>query len=162
MKERLPAAARYSVRIDSRATFRAFYEEHGGDPVMHGERLLFRDGWTHSATDHRGPEWPPPSDPAKALELIAVYWRRRHSVLAAKADDLREAIANLEGTMRTRSSPLMQQRRFRDEETGRVVVSVEPVSIDNLRERLAILVEDAAEAKRFLDKTEAKERRSGN
>ena len=43
------------IRINTKDTYRIFYQLHGGEPVIHGNRLLFRDGWSYSrVAEERG------------------------------------------------------------------------------------------------------------
>jgi hypothetical protein len=64
--------------IDFVQYFRDFCAQHGPEePVQQGRRLLFSDGWSFNAYSHRGPEWPPPSDPVKLRTIKITYWRAR-------------------------------------------------------------------------------------
>jgi hypothetical protein len=62
--------------IDFRQYFRDFCAQHG-EPVQQGNRLLFPDGWSYHSLSHKGPEWPPPSDPVKLRVIKITYWRAR-------------------------------------------------------------------------------------
>jgi hypothetical protein len=63
------AVERLEVAVNWQELFMEFCRQHGGDPVFHDGRLLFQDGWTHSADNHRGPSWPPSTEP---IELDCV------------------------------------------------------------------------------------------
>ena len=99
---------RIRIRLDWKAYFVAFCQEHGEGPLFHRGRLLFRDGWTYSSTDYKGPEWPPPEDEEELLKLLLTYWTLRRS--AVKKELVSEAIklAQLKEATMVRSAPLQQ------------------------------------------------------
>ena len=73
-----------SVRLDWEEYFRRFCLAHGGakhPPLMRAGRLWFEDGWGYSATDHAGPEWPPPTDEDELVRVRRVYWKLRRSAV---------------------------------------------------------------------------------
>lgn len=80
---------RFRIEIDWAEYFRAFSVKHGGDPLVIGNRLVFGDGWAYALHDHRGPEFPPPENPAEAAALRMAYWRRRQAVVRGEANRLR-------------------------------------------------------------------------
>lgn len=156
VKTQLPLSARRTIRIDHRATFRAFCDAHGGDPIMHNGTLLFRDGWRHSATSYRGPEFAPPDDTAERVALIHAYWRRRREVLELRHRDLELAIANLDDAQRASTAPLYERVTYRGD--AGMVTETRPIDVIALREQLDILASDLDEAKRIEAQTKPKER----
>lgn len=92
-----------AVELDWAAYWRAFQDLHGGDPVRVGGRLLFRDGWTYSAYDHAGPEWPPPREPGQLRALQKEYWSAHRWRVNAEREDLVRRADALDGEARARS-----------------------------------------------------------
>ena len=120
------------ITLDWPGYFRAFCTDHGGDPVVHEGRLLFRDGWRYSMSDHRGPEWPPPEDLTELKRLMTTYWHRKRVIVAHDVRQLEEAIKVLANAQRDRPTPLQRVVRYRDE-TGKVVTHRGPLNLDVLR-----------------------------
>ena len=125
-------------KLDWRAYFRAFCEAHGGDPVAHGGRLLFQDGWQYSSTDHAGPEWPPPEDPNKLLALRRFYWQRRRQIVEAEWRKLWEAVRGLEELQGHKSAPLQSQAGREGGERR----AAGPLDLAGLKARLSWLQDD--------------------
>lgn len=97
------------VAVDWRATFEEFCRLHG-EPVHHGGRLIFADGWAHAADDWKGPAWPPPAAADERQRLIRAYWTARLGIVkrlrqAAEInlDDIARACR-----LRGAGAPLMQ------------------------------------------------------
>lgn len=85
------------VVLDWPAYFREFCQAHtvrGGGYVVDGGRLLFGDGWTAAADDHKGPYTPPPADPRLLAALLVRYWRRRLQIVRGEC---KRAADTLEG-----------------------------------------------------------------
>lgn len=141
-----PVARPVSVRLDWRAYFREFSALHGGDPVIYKGRLLFADGWTYSASDYQGPEWPPPDDPKALANLQRWYWGRRRTIVRHELFTLRESLLSLETAQRNRSAPLQQIVTVKvwNEGLGRDanVWQAKNVDLEGMRGRLAWLEED--------------------
>jgi hypothetical protein len=129
------------VHLDWRAYFRAFSEAHGGDPVYHGGRLLFADGWQYSSTDHAGPEWAPPESEEELRRLVRAYWKRRLQIVTAERKLLWERLKGLEQLQAAKSLPLQRTAREPDGE-GRVKMVRGPLDLDGMRARLAWLADD--------------------
>lgn len=88
----IPGTQRLDVRIDGRAAYLAFAKRHG-EPEEWGGRLWFRDGWSRSASDHKGPIWDPPDDPQELKAVQVRYWTQRRDfavgLLRAAAEEAR-------------------------------------------------------------------------
>lgn len=132
------------VELDWDGYWRAFREAHGDNPLEVGGRLLFRDGWTYSASDPSGPEWPPPADPNRRAKLIARYWSRRRDVCHAELVTLKHQLEKLKGLAACRSAPLQQRATFADPETGRLRQEKGPLDLAGMEGRLAWLAADVA------------------
>ena len=128
-------------RLDWRAYFRAFSEAHGGDPVEHGGRLLFADGWQYSSTDHAGPEWPAPEDEQELRRLQTYYWNRRLWIVRTERNKLYEKLKGLEELQGTKSVALQTVARQPDE-AGRSSVKRGPLDLAGMQARLAWLKAD--------------------
>jgi len=137
-------------RIDWRAYFFRFSTEHGGDPVQFEGRLLWADGWGHSATDYRGPEYPPPEDPVELARLARAYWQERRRMVTAERRLLSARLENLESLQRGRSVALQQRELAVDERSGTASVVTGDLDLSALRGRLAWLGQDAADCERKL------------
>ena len=96
-------------RIDWRAYFRRFCELHG-EPMEHEGRLLFPDAWTYSLTDHAGPEWEPPADPARVKAMRLAYQRLRLARIEGELEELGNASESLKAMTMSRSAPVMVRR----------------------------------------------------
>ena len=135
-----------NVRLDWWAYWQAFKDMHG-EPVDLGWCLAFPDGWTYSRSDPRGPESPPPADPAEHLVLRVRYWRARLSQVEAEARRLRVLIDALRNLQRGKSASL-QHRFFVPDEAGGGHTERGPVNAESLEAgRLAWLQNDAEECR---------------
>lgn len=83
-----------NLRVDWRAYWHAFMAEHG-EPEEWSGRCWFPDGWSYSAFDHRGPEWPPPVDPEELRQVQIKYWTQRRAFAARRFERLRIEIENV-------------------------------------------------------------------
>jgi len=137
------------VELDWRAYFFAFQAEHGGDPVMYGNRLLFRDGWRYSATDYAGPEWAPPEDKRELLLLRTAYWLKRLSMVKTERELVSRELKALAEMQAVRSAKLQQVVRFADEDGCRRQSSVQ-VDFDPLLARFKWLEGDIADCEQQL------------
>lgn len=140
------------VKLDWKAYFESFCELHG-KPVDHAGRLLFSDGWTYSRTDHKGPEWPPPSSPGELAELQKVYWGIRLRKAELDYADAKRIYENLEGMTRSRSGTLKTKIRYFDEETNRYRRGVTDVNLDSMKDEVLILKEEVEECQKHLKMT---------
>lgn len=121
----------YEVVLDWRAYFKRFCEQHGGNPVSHGGRLLFGDGWSYSSTDYMGPEWSPPTDPDELRVLLTAYWTRRRLIVKAEYDALAKTFDGLKRDAAVRSVPLQQRIVVQEENAeGKIVVRQQAIDLD--------------------------------
>lgn len=120
------------IVLDHRAYFYKFCEEHGGDPVEHEGRLLFRDGWTYSNIDYAGPEWPPPPDQNEVRRLKFAYWRQFKALAVRQLGYLSRIAGDLGRLQASKSAPLM--RRVPPVENGQPWGS-ETLDLKELQER---------------------------
>lgn len=104
------------VQVDWRTYFKEFELAHGGNPVLHGNRLLYHDGWTYSATDEAGPEWPPPEDEDERNSLIKVYWVKRRKIVQAELSALEKVAKGLDVMQQGKSLPIQYTVRTTNEE----------------------------------------------
>lgn len=127
------------IELDWRAYFMGFQAVHGGEPIYYEplKRLLFRDGWTY-ALDIRGPEWPPPSDPRQAKELIQEYWRLRRIIINTKLVGFKRTIADLEEIQKLRSAPIQRKVKTRDE-TGRIISQPDTLDFVSMQNTVEVL-----------------------
>lgn len=93
------------ILVDWREYYLSFLQEHG-DPVEHGGRLLFEDGWTYSAFDPAGPEWPPPGNKTTLKGLQITYWRLRREAVSAECGMLQMRLRAADGLQSGKSLPL--------------------------------------------------------
>lgn len=92
--------------IDWVGYYENFRDKHG-EPVSYQGRILFPDGWTYSATDFKGPEYPPPEDKLQLWEMQKAYWIIRKAMLLVEFSDLKvkaECIVELQSV---KDAPLM-------------------------------------------------------
>lgn len=101
------------LQLDWKAYYDRFDAAHGGHPLSFKGRLLWRDGWTYSSTDHAGPEWKPPEDPKELKVLQTTYWMARRSLIRDEVRRLEDDLRNLRETQRAKSVPLQVVRRVR-------------------------------------------------
>lgn len=103
------------LRLDWTAYWREFQAIHGGDPLPYRGRLLFRDGWTYSATDHAGPEWAPPGDDSvhghptgeASAKLRREYWSGHRARIVSELSPRERRLDGLRDLARGKSAPLM-------------------------------------------------------
>ena len=142
------------IELDWRATFAAFCSAHGNNPVEHGGRLLFADGWTHSASSYRGPQFPPPANPDELAELQRAYWQKRLATVEAMRAELQARLQDLEQLQKVLGSPLMAKVRYQTEDDeGRLVTvrGTAPVDTKAHEERLRGLALDVAHCWKMLN-----------
>lgn len=143
-----------SIELDWVGYFKAFSEAHGGNPLVHGGRLLFPDGWRYSASDYAGPEWAPPDDPEAHRALLRAYWGRRKGVVNSEARQLRGDLDHLRGLQSVRKVPLQALRyvKVTDPETGTSGYKAVsgPLDLTAMEGRLAWLQDDLTECDRVL------------
>jgi len=133
------------VEIDWQATYFAFREKHGNDPVLYAKRLLFRDGWMHSATDYQGPEFRPPKDPKRLLFLKRKYWQLRLAVVSEELWELRRRVRSLRSLQEARDGPLQQTSQHWDGDESKMVRTIEGLDLSPLEGRIKWLEDDTEE-----------------
>lgn len=132
--------------LDWAAYFRAFCELHG-EPVTWRGVLLFRDGWTHAAKDHRGPEWPPPDDLERLRGMRLAYWTIRLKKVKVQALQLKGEIEHLQSVKAVRSAvPMVTLREQTDE--GRWRKIAKPLDLTLLLDRLSWLSDQIKDCER--------------
>jgi hypothetical protein len=89
--------------IDFREYFKDFCAQHG-EPVKSGGRLLFPDAWMFNAFDHRGPEYPPPSDPKMRRTILVSYWKARLALIRSRLAFHAGRLRRLEGLSAARET----------------------------------------------------------
>lgn len=139
-----------SVKLDWKAYYKDFERLHGGDPVVYCGRLLFQDGWTHSATDYRGPEWPPPGDPKAYAALLEAYWTIRRSILQDEERKIVPGLRSLREAQHNRSAQIQQVNTEWNEKRCAWVPHPDPekrhgpVDIERIEQRLDWVRKDIA------------------
>jgi hypothetical protein len=112
------------IDVDWHGYFDGFCSAHGGNPILHGGRLLFSDGWTYSRTSYRGPEWPPPKDPVEKVRLILLYWRKRRIIVESQRIALADMVDGLKALQAAKSAPIMHRLTVRDDQTGKATTKL--------------------------------------
>lgn len=138
-------------KIDWRASFMRFCREHG-EPIEHEGRLVFGDGWSHSATDHRGPCWPPPEDVEKLAAIRKAYWTKRLEIVTREHTvvlDGLEAVGRVAGSRG--GAPLMVRGQGMPGARKAGQGEAREVDMEALRERLRWLAQAADECHRVLE-----------
>lgn len=130
------------VEIDWRRYFEDFCAAHGRFPLFWSGRLLFSDGWAYGATDHAGPEWPPPADPVERGRLRRLYWRLRRLAVARDLPAARLRVEQIEQLLATHSVVPQQRSVFYDEDKEGYRVHHQPVDLESARQRVAWLEAD--------------------
>lgn len=114
-------------------------------------RLLFLDGWMYSATDYKGPEYPPPTDPYKLRHLKRMYWTQRRFAVRFTINEVSAKLESIELMQDGRSVPLQQTTRFYDEELKKWVTVKGQVDTTLLKSRLKFLQDDLVVCEQMLE-----------
>ena len=132
------------IELDWHAYFVNFSSQHGGDPVEHGGRLLFRDAWQYSATDYAGPEYPPLESEQYRGELVRTYWTLRKDIVSEELYQLEYRVRGLRDLQSNKSLPIHQVFAPYWDEDKRVMVdeTIDPVDWNILESRLRWLRDD--------------------
>lgn len=137
------------VTLDWRAYFIEFCRVHG-EPVRYKDRLLFRDGFTYSATDYQGPEYPPPQDLNELDKLTLTYWKLRRQHLNTLMRSLLAEKKQLTEVQAGRSVPLQQVATIHED--GVAKKGYRSVDFDALNAKIAWVRDDLQEcAERLRD-----------
>lgn len=139
------------VVLDWKGYFVEFCRVHG-EPVEMGGRLVFRDGWSYSATDYEGPEWPPPPKFEELDELVFKYWVTRQGLLSRLLATLTHQLGQLEDLTKARSLPVQQQVVV-DTDAGKRR-GYRPLDLSLLRSKVAWVRADLEEAESRLKEIE--------
>jgi hypothetical protein len=102
---------KYHIEVDWVAYYLDFEHEHGGCPMqLEDERkLLFRDGWRYNAFNHAGPEYPPPEDKQKRLDLQELYWTLKKRIIDRELWECRCELQRLREVRAVRSLPIKEK-----------------------------------------------------
>ena len=138
-----------SIRLNWRAYFETFCQEHGDDPVVVDNRLLFRDGWMYSAHDFQGPEYRPPKDTKELERMQLQYWNARIIIVEDELKELRRMRDGLNGFQTSKSVPLQQSVTFTDDDGKRGTI-VQDIDMGLFQERIMWLVEDRKECQEHI------------
>lgn len=147
------------VKLDWTAYLREFEAVHG-EPVVYRGRLLYRDGWTYSMSDTAGPEWPPPKEREKLLELKKAYWNLRQNQAKSRLIDVEWQLNGLEELQRAKSVRLQVIGKIWDEKLERNVNGTVGWSSYQLNDRILMLRNVIAECEtnlKFLAEEEKKD-----
>lgn len=143
------------LRLDWRAYFRGFCEEHGS-PIEHGGKLLFPDGWQYSSSDYQGPEWQPPTDPKELRRLGLAYWSKRRAILRAEARIARTEMESVVALQKVRcGAPLKVKVMRTDDETGERRWEADRINLGDMRQRVEMLEADEAECVQKIEELKA-------
>lgn len=132
------------IRLCWKSYFKAFCQEHG-EPIRWGKRLLFPDGWSYHALDHKGPEWAPPAD-AKLLALfLRKYWELRLALIQSQRKVIESDLRAIDEMQAARPIRLQERKAYMDEQGDKVVTRYEsqPVDLTLMTERLVWLAQEA-------------------
>ncbi len=109
------------------------------------------DGWQYSATDYKGPEYPPPTDPYQLRHLKRMYWVQRRFAVRFTVNEVAARLEAIELQQDGRSVPLQQSTRFWDEELKKWVTVRGPVDTTLLKARLHMLQADLVVCEQMLE-----------
>lgn len=139
-----PVKEPLELALDWDAYFERFKEVHG-EPVRYRQRLLFQDGWTYSARDKAGPEYPPPTDARELHRLQTAYWLARLNLVTTERNFLRDTLQDLRRLQREHSLPLQHSALIRDD-SGAAQRITQAIDLDELEQgRLVWLERDVVD-----------------
>lgn len=130
------------VLVDWGAYWKKFQELHGGDPVSYKGRMLFRDGWTYSPRNVRGPEWPPPPELGQLISLVREYWNIRKNLVTVELTQLRHTMEGLRELQAVRSAPIQQMVRYFDKESKKLITECKDLDLTLFNGRIQWLEAD--------------------
>lgn len=136
-------------KVDWIAYYKEFERLHGGHPQQYGSRLIFSDGWTYSAYDHMGPEYPPPENEYRLLRAKKTYWLLRRNKAKKVVGSFETRVNNLADLQEFKSAPLMYSTQRVVEDLGdgdmrRVEKVTKPLDIAFLRMQLDAMKDELA------------------
>lgn len=146
-KNSLPA-----IKIDWRLYFREFCEQHGKYPLLIDGRLFFPDGWSYSASNYEGPEYPPSKVPDTLRRVLLAYWKRRKKIVNHEVSIVKDRIEDLRNLQSVKSLPLQQVVRYYDVEANKYITQRLGIDIESLHSRLAWLLKDYEECTKELER----------
>lgn len=133
------------IELDWKAYFYEFCRVHGPqEPVDHGGRLLFKDGWTYSAFAYEGPEWEPPSNFDELDALVVRYWIIRRGWLEVMLSSLVLQLQKLQETIAGKSLPL-RQVVVKHDAAGKQVRESVVLTMTGLEQRIKWVRDDLCE-----------------
>lgn len=138
-EEMLELLAPQGLQLDWKSYYDRFDSAHGGYPIPFRGRLLWRDGWTYSSTDHAGPEWKPPEDTKELKVFKSHYWNSRRVLIADSVRRTEDDLRNLRETQRAKCVPLQVVKRVRStnaEGIPIVIAQYEDIDFDVLEAKL--------------------------
>ena len=146
LEEVFPEFKGPQVELDWTAYYNEFKQLHGKWPVKYKGRVLFPDGWTYSASELAGPEWPPPTDPEELRKLQLAYWLIRRGMVRDEHHVLKTTVEFLADLQSKKSAPLQHKHFVYNDETGRHSLQSDAVNVAEMRAgRLKWLEDDLVE-----------------
>lgn len=136
-------------QIDWPEYFKEFCRLHG-DPVQARGRLLFADGWMYSATDYAGPEYPPPEEPDKLLDLRREYWEEALKLRKQMHQQMFRVYEGAENVVNSRSA-IVSRVAYREDENGKRRRVAEPIDLVELKEIVESLAADVKTCEQELE-----------
>jgi hypothetical protein len=146
----LPPLPTSEIELDWRAYFEEFCAAHGGEPVEFEGRLIFRDGWAYSKSDHKGPEWAPGTEQERTRIALA-YWTMRRAILETERQALSASVEEMRLLQLHRSAPLMVRAIKYDDDGVLVGMETKPLDTAALADRLTELEREIAECDTMLN-----------
>lgn len=113
------------VRLDWKAYFDQFVEVHG-EPILHNDWLLFKDGWRYGLHhSYQGPEKEPPQDIQERNAFIRIYWQHQIEGMTAERDAILRNVEAVKGWSYTRSLPLQSKTVYKDrDDAGKEITKI--------------------------------------
>lgn len=142
---------RGKIILDWKAYFIEFCKVHQ-EPILSKGRLIFRDGWSYSATSYEGPEFPPPKDLAELDALVIEYWTVRQAQLKTRILKLQHEYKMMSDLIATRSLP--PQCVVYQEVDGKMRRGYAPLNIEKIQQKIAWTEEDLLECANALEQIE--------
>ncbi len=125
------------IELDWPAYYEEFKRAHG-DPIQWKGRLLFRDGWSYSLSDYKGPEYKPPTG-QRLEDLKLIYWRIYAVLVTRELTQLEATIEGLRYFQTQRDVPLQRREIRWDHESQVASLLVRDLDLDDFAGRLGEL-----------------------